>query len=38
MVIQGADGKPRILNAPTDDNIAGHERAVANHLGVYVRK
>jgi SH3-like domain-containing protein len=38
MVIQGADGKPRILNVPTDDNIAGHERAVANHFGINVRK
>jgi exopolysaccharide biosynthesis protein len=38
MVIQGLDGKPRILNTPVDDGIAGHERAVGNHLGIFVKK
>jgi hypothetical protein len=37
MVIEGQDGKPVILNSPIDNYIPGRERAVANHLGVYVR-
>ena len=38
MVIKGADGKPRVLNSPIDLNVPGKERAVANHLGLYIRK
>jgi hypothetical protein len=38
MVIRGVDGKPRIFNSPIDQNIAGKERAVANHLGLFVKK
>jgi exopolysaccharide biosynthesis protein len=37
MVIKGVDGKARILNSPIDQNIPGKERAVANHLGLYVK-
>ncbi len=36
MVIQGADGKPIILNTPSDNNTPGQERAVANHLGIFI--
>jgi len=38
MVIEGVDEQPRIVSTPIDDNIPGQERAVANHLGVYVKK
>ncbi len=38
MVIQGIDGETRILNSPIDQNIPGKERAVANHLGLFVKK
>jgi len=37
MVIRGIDGKPRVLNSPVDQNTAGKERSVANHLGIFVR-
>ena len=37
LVVQGADGEPRILNSPIDLYIPGRERPVANHLGVSVR-
>lgn len=36
MVIRGVDGKPRILSSPVDSGIPGKERAVANHLGLYI--
>jgi exopolysaccharide biosynthesis protein len=38
MIIKGADGKTRILNSPIDQNTPGKERAVANHLGLYIKK
>jgi hypothetical protein len=36
MVVEAANGKPRILNSPIDNYIPGRERPVANHLGVFV--
>ncbi len=38
MVIKGVDGTSRVLNSPIDQNIAGKERGVANHLGLFVKK
>ena len=38
MVIEGVDRLPRILNTPIDDNNPGQERAVANHLGISLKK
>ena len=38
MVVEGADGKPRVLNSPIDNHIPGRERPVANHLGFYIGK
>ena len=38
MVVQGPDGKPHVVNLPIDSNVPGQERAVANHLGIYVKK
>jgi exopolysaccharide biosynthesis protein len=38
MVIEGVDGRPRILNTPVNDNTPGRERAVANHLGIVLKK
>jgi hypothetical protein len=36
MVVQGPDGKARVVNSPIDNHIPGRERPVANHLGVFV--
>jgi hypothetical protein len=38
LVIEGEDGQPAILNSPIDQYIPGHERPVANHLGVYATR
>ena len=38
LVIEGVDRKPRVLNTPVNDNIPGRERAVANHLGISLKK
>ncbi len=38
MVVQGANGQPRVLNSPIDQQIPGRERPVANHLGLFVGK
>jgi hypothetical protein len=38
LVVEGRDGKPEILNSPIDNHIPGHERPVANHLGVFARR
>ena len=38
MVVQGQDGRPRVLNSPIDNYIPGRERPVANHLGIYFGK
>ena len=38
LVVQDADGKPRVLNSPIDNYIPGRERPVANHLGIAVRQ
>jgi hypothetical protein len=32
------NGKPKILNSPIDKGIPGRERAVANHLGIFIDK
>ncbi|HET6821345.1 MAG TPA: phosphodiester glycosidase family protein [Anaerolineales bacterium] len=37
MVVEGDDGKPKILNSPIDHYIPGTERPVGTHLGVYIR-
>ena len=37
LVIEGQDGKPRILNSPIDNYIPGRERPVGNHLGIYIK-
>lgn len=36
LVIQDASGAARVLNSPIDNQIAGRERPVGNHLGVFV--
>lgn len=36
MVVEGEDGKPRILNSPIDHYIPGTERPVGTHLGIYI--
>jgi GH25 family lysozyme M1 (1,4-beta-N-acetylmuramidase)/uncharacterized protein YraI len=38
MVIEGVDRRPRLLNTPVNENTVGKERAVANHLGISLRK
>ncbi len=34
MVVEGADGKPRVLNRPIQSGVPGRERPSASHLGV----
>jgi hypothetical protein len=36
MVIEGANGTPRLMNSPIDNYIPGRERPVGTHLGIYV--
>ena len=39
LVIQGRDGRPRVLNSPIHGRVPpGLERPVATHLGVYARE
>jgi hypothetical protein len=38
MVIEGIDGLPRLLNTPVNENTPKKERAVANHLGISLRR
>jgi uncharacterized protein YgiM (DUF1202 family) len=38
MVIEGIDRRPRLLNNPVNENTPGRERAVANHLGISLKK
>ena len=38
LAIRGVDGKARVINSPIDANIPGKERAVANHLGIALRR
>lgn len=38
MVVEGVDNLPRVLNTPIDDNNPGQERAVANHLGISLKR
>jgi exopolysaccharide biosynthesis protein len=37
MVVEGENGKTKILNSPIDNYIPGRERPVGNHLGVYIK-
>jgi hypothetical protein len=37
LVIEDAQGRPQILNAPIHASIPGMERPVGNHLGVWVK-
>ena len=37
MVMEGDDGRPRILNSPIDHYIPGTERPVGTHLGIYIK-
>ena len=38
LVVEGTDGKPRVLNSTIDHRIPGWERPVANHLGIFAKK
>jgi hypothetical protein len=37
VVIRGFDGKARLLSSPIDMGKPGRERAVGNHLGLFVK-
>ncbi len=37
LVVEGGNGRPKILNSPIDIYIPGRERPVGNHLGIYVK-
>ncbi|MBZ0294759.1 MAG: phosphodiester glycosidase family protein [Anaerolineae bacterium] len=36
LVIRDENGQPVVLNSPINHGLPGHERAVANHLGIYL--
>jgi len=38
MVIEGVDRLPRVLNTPVNENTVKLERAVANHIGISLKK
>ena len=38
MVVEGVDGRPRVLNALIDESVPGKERSVGNHLGIAFKK
>jgi len=38
LVMEGANGQARVLNSPIDSNIPGRERAVGNHLGIFIQR
>lgn len=38
MIVKGVDGKARAVNKLMEENIPGKERAVGNHLGIYIKK
>jgi hypothetical protein len=38
MVIEGVDRLPRLLNTPINEGMPKRERAVANHLGISLKK
>jgi uncharacterized protein YgiM (DUF1202 family)/GH25 family lysozyme M1 (1,4-beta-N-acetylmuramidase) len=38
MIVKGVDGKARAVNKLMEENIPGKERAVGNHLGLYLKK
>lgn len=35
LVVEGAFGRPRVLNSPINQRIPGRQRPVGNHLGIY---
>jgi exopolysaccharide biosynthesis protein len=38
LVVEGVDRLPRLLNTPVNENTPKRERAVANHLGISLKK
>jgi len=38
LVMKGLDGEAVLLNSPIHIRMAGNERPVGNHLGIYARK
>jgi exopolysaccharide biosynthesis protein len=38
LVVQGTDKLPLVLNSPIDSLVIGQQRAVANHLGLFITK
>lgn len=38
LAVEGADGKPVLLNTPVHTSIPGRERPVANHIVLFARK
>jgi uncharacterized protein YgiM (DUF1202 family) len=38
MVVEGRDGRPSVVNTLIDEGVPGRERAVANHLGIFIKK
>jgi len=38
LVIEGANGRPVVMNSPIDNYIPGRERPVANHFGIHINR
>jgi hypothetical protein len=38
LVLEGVNKQPRLLNMPVNEGTVGRERAVANHLGIALKK
>jgi hypothetical protein len=38
LVVEGAIGRPRVLNTPINQGLPGRERPVGNHLGIYASR
>lgn len=38
LVVEGADGQPRILNRPIQAGVPGRERPCPNHLGIFAER
>jgi len=38
LVVEGINGLPRLLNTPVNQETPKRERAVANHLGISLKK
>jgi hypothetical protein len=38
LAVEGANGRPEVLNSPIHQRIPGRERPVGNHLGIFAER